>query len=173
MQKMMTTYSYKKYNIKGLDFFNFATCNTRFWLQHKNIYGNFSENEHVQVGKVLDSYSFLRNKKELIIDGICQIDFISKNNVLEIHEIKKGKSISEPQILQVQYYMKILSEITEQEVVGFIHLVQVRKKIKVEQNSEKVDAKILEMNRILDGACPKPVKIPVCKGCSYQELCWS
>lgn len=173
MLKMMTTSFYDKYKIRGLDFFNFATCKTRFWLQHKNIAGNFSENEHVQTGKILDSYSFQRNKRELIIDGVCQIDFISQHDKLEIHEIKKGKEISEPQILQVQYYMKILKELTEQEVLAYIHLVQVKKKIQVEYNEDILDRAIEEMLYLLDKKCPEPKRIPVCKGCSYAEMCWA
>jgi len=170
---MMTTSFYDKYKIKGDDFYNYGTCKTRFWLQHKNISGNFEDNEHVQIGKVLDKYSFMRNKKELIIDGLCQIDFITKNNVLEIHEIKKGKSVSEPQILQVQYYMKILKELTEENVKGYIHLIQIKKKIEVEYDEEKIDKVILDMKNIIDNECPKPVRIPICKGCSYAEVCWS
>ena len=170
---MMRTSFYEKYRIKGSDFFNYATCQTRFWLQHKNILGNFEENEHVKIGKVLDSHSFLRNKKELIIDGLCQIDFISLKQNLEIHEIKKGKSISEPQILQVQYYMKILKELTEEEVIGYIHLIQIKKKIRIEYDEVKINNTLSVMKTVLDNPCPKPVKIPICKGCSYAELCWS
>ena len=170
---MMRTSFYDKYRIKGFDFFNYGTCQTRFWLQHKNIFGNFEENEHVKIGKVLDSHSFLRNKRELIIDGLCQIDFISLKQNLEIHEIKKGKSISEPQILQVQYYMKILKELTEEVVIGYIHLIQIKKKVKIEYDEAKINNTLTVMKTILDNPCPKPVKIPICKGCSYAELCWS
>lgn len=169
----MITSSYDKYSIKGGDFFNYGTCKTRFWLQHKNIYGNFEDNEHVQIGKVLDKYSFMRNKKELIIDGVCQIDFISKNKTLEIHEIKKGKDISQPQIYQVQYYIKILKEITEEPVRGYIHLVQVRKKVEVNYDEDAIDKIIADMKNIIDSECPKPARIPICKGCSYAEMCWS
>ena len=173
MLKMMTTSFYDKYKIKGFDFFNFATCKTRFWLQHKNIAGNFSDNEHVQIGKILDSYSFQRNKRELIIDGLCQIDFISQHDKLEIHEIKKGKEISGPQILQVQYYMKILKELTEVDVLAYVHLVQVKKKIQVEYDEDNVNKSLEEMINLLDQKCPEPKRIPICKGCSYAEMCWS
>ncbi len=170
---MMITSFYDKYKMKGFDFFNFATCPTRFWLQHKNIEGNFDENEHVKIGKFIDNNSFLRNKKELIIDGLCQIDFISNKNGLEIHEIKKGNKISEPQILQVQYYMKILKEITCENVNAYIHLVQARKKIKIVYDEEKINNALNRMDKLIDGECPKPKRIPICKGCSYAELCWS
>lgn len=170
---MTITYSYDNYRIKGEDFFNYYTCKTRFWLQHKNISGDFSNNEHIKIGKFLDSYSFLKNKKELIIDGVCQLDFIKKTDKLEIHEIKKGKNISEPQIMQVEYYIKILKELTDMEVVGYIHLVQIRKKFQIEYDENKINITLQEMTKILDGNCPKPLKIPVCKGCSYMEICWS
>ena len=170
---MMITSFYDKYRMRGFDFFNYVTCPTRFWLQHKNIAGNFDENENVKIGKIIDSSSFLRNKKELIIDGLCQIDFISNKDGLEIHEIKKGNKISEPQVLQVQYYMKILKEITNENVSAYIHLVQIRKKVKISYDEEKINKTLSQMIRLIDDECPKPKRIPVCKGCSYAELCWS
>ena len=75
--------------------------------------------------------------------------------------------------MQVQYYMKILKELTEQDVLAYIHLVQVKKKVQVKYNENVLNRAIEEMINLLDEKCPEPKRIPVCKGCSYAEMCWA
>lgn len=159
---------------RGSDIFNYYSCKTRFWLARKNISGDYSNSDHIQIGKLLDSETFKRNKKSVIIDGQCQIDFVQQGDSLEVHEIKKGRYASKPQIMQVKYYMHILNALTGEKIRGFIHLPQVRKKIAVDPDDDgELSYALNDMENISNGPCPKPEAIPIFKGCSFREICWS
>ena len=158
--------------IKGEYLFHYYSCHTRLWLYHRNVSGNAS-NEHMKIGDFIDGKSFQRDRKRLIIDNVCAIDFIREKDSFEVHEIKKGKSRNEAQEMQVLFYMYVLKRILNGEIKGFIHYPQVRKVREVYPDYNKVTSAIDKIKSIINGECPRPVRIPICHGCSYAEVCWS
>ena len=57
-----------------------------------------SENENVQLGKLLDEKSYERDEKHINIDNVINIDFIREHQ--ELHEIKKSKAIAHLRIVK-------------------------------------------------------------------------
>lgn len=158
--------------IKGEYLFNFFSCSTRLWLSSRNIIG-FVENKHMQIGKHIDETSFKREVQSISIDGMISLDFVRKGDALEIHEVKKGKSFSEPQEMQVMYYMYVMNAILGYVPKSYLHLVQARKTKEIHLDSKKVEDSIRSIRAVLSEECPKPQRKPICRGCSYSIVCWS
>lgn len=76
--------------ITGNHFFDYASCITRLWIADRGLFAG-TENEHINIGKFIDETSKPRLRKSLIIQGLCSIDYIEENDIVEVHEIKKGK----------------------------------------------------------------------------------
>jgi CRISPR-associated exonuclease Cas4 len=158
--------------IKGEYFFHYYSCPTRLWLYHRNVSGN-TLNEHMRIGDFIDHKSFPRESRKLIIENICAIDFIKEGSTFEIHEVKKGKGKNEAQEMQVLFYMYVMKRVMGGDIRGFIHYPQARKVKEVRPEYDKIETSIDRIRSIIQGECPKPVRIPICRGCSYAEVCWS
>ncbi|MEM3448397.1 MAG: CRISPR-associated protein Cas4 [Nitrososphaerota archaeon] len=158
--------------IKGEYFYHFYSCHTRLWLYHRNVSGSIS-NEHVMIGKYVDEESFEREGGKLVIDGVCSVDFIKEKNRIEVHEIKKGNGNDVAQEMQVEYYMYVLKRLFRKDVAGFLHYPLKKKVKEVILDDKKVIDSISEIKLIISSTCPPPVRKPICRGCSYAEVCWS
>ena len=64
--------------------------------------------ELVELGKILDETSYIREKKSILIDNTINIDFIKNNTV--IHEVKKTRAIEEAGEWQIKYYIYYLEQ---------------------------------------------------------------
>lgn len=170
---MLTTLFSDNYEgIAGYHFFHYGSCPTRLWLFHRNVEVGL-DNDHIRIGKHLDEITHIRNKKRLVIPGLCSIDYLEKGDSLEIHEIKKGDKISDAHKYQVLYYLEVVSDITGMKIKGFIHYPTVKKVVEVERNTELIEKTYHEIYSLISGPCPSPERIPICRGCSYAEMCWA
>ena len=167
-----TSFSERAERIGGEHFYNYASCPTRLWLFHKNIVAE-PKNEHIQIGKHLDEISHQRNKKTLTIPGLCSIDFITNREGMEVHEIKKGEGATLAHKYQVLYYLEVVKELTGQDVKGYIHYPETRQVIELNREPDAVHRIFDDILNILSAECPKPSRIPICNGCSYEEMCWA
>lgn len=158
--------------IKGEYFYHLHSCHTRLWLYHRNVSGN-PLNEHVLIGKYVDETTFSRESKKIVIEGVCAIDFIKEGEHLEVHEVKKGRGDDIGQEMQVQFYMFVLRRIFIKEVRGFLHYPLKRKIKVVTLDEKKVLQSLSEIREIISSSCPVPGRKPICRGCSYAEVCWS
>ena len=93
--------------ITGVMIYYYFVCKRKLWYFCHEIRME-SNNEDVQLGKILDETSYGRNDKHIKINDEINIDFISEHK--EIHEIKKSKSIEQAGIWQVKYYLCYLKE---------------------------------------------------------------
>lgn len=161
------------FRVSGESFFDYFSCKTRLWFESRNIDGDFDKNEHIKLGKFIDESTFDREKQKLVIPGLCSIDFIrNEESILEVHEVKKGKKFSKPQIMQTMYYVYIVRKIFDEECKGFLHLPEVRKKMEVILDLDIVEETIQKIRIVINGECPKPEKKSICHGCSYRTICW-
>ena len=158
--------------VTGNHFFDFASCTTRLWLSNKRIDVGL-DNTHLQIGKYIDDKTKPRLRKRLTIQGLCSIDYIDDKGLIEVHEIKKGKTPSKPHYLQLLFYLQVICEITEKEPLGYLHLPQTRKVIKVARDENQIYEVYSKIVEVLSGECPKPVKKPICTGCRFMEMCWA
>ena len=91
-------------------------------------------NENVELGKLLDTSSYDRDNKHIMINGVINIDFLRGNHVL--HEIKKSKSIEEASIMQVKYYLYYLHQREVTDISAKIDYPLLKQSITVELNDE-------------------------------------
>lgn len=167
------TYFFDEFEgLTGSHFYHYGSCRTRLWLFHNNIEVG-KDNDHVKIGKHLDSTTHLRNRKSLIIQGLCQIDYVENEGNLEVHEIKKGREVSEAIEFQVLYYMHIIAKLTGRVPYGFVHFPEVNKVVQIDFDEQKLTFAKENVKEIITGGCPKPQRIPICKGCAYAEMCWT
>ena len=172
MHLWMTSFSERAEKIGGEDFYNYASCPTRLWLFHRNIVADM-KNEHIRIGKHIDEVSHRRNKRKLTIPGLCSIDFVTMGEKFEVHEIKKGKEIKLAHRYQVLYYLEVIHELTGRDVRGYIHYPETRRVVELDRDPDTVHIAFNDILEILKGQCPKPSRIPICNGCSYEEMCWA
>ncbi len=158
--------------ITGNHFFDYASCITRLWIADRGLFAG-TENEHINIGKFIDETSKPRLRKSLIIQGLCSIDYIEENDIVEVHEIKKGKNPSFPHILQLLFYLEIIYEFTGVEPIGILHLPQSKNVKRISRDREKIVATYYDILKIVNGECPEPKMKPICSGCRFSEMCWA
>lgn len=74
--------------ITGVMIYYYFVCKRKLWyFCHDIQMENVSQNENVQLGKLLDETSYGRNQKHINIDDTINIDFIK--DFQEIHEVKR------------------------------------------------------------------------------------
>jgi len=128
----------------------------------------------VYMGKLIGEETYSREKKEVLVDGIIQIDFVGRDRV--IHEVKKSNKVEQAHEYQLLYYLYHLKQKGIEDVRGELNYPKLKQKKCVELNPEK-EAALLEifqkMNSIIKQAKPPSrLNVSFCKKCSYYELCW-
>lgn len=133
------------------------------------------ESDLVSLGKLLHSKSY-KDEKEYTIDNLISVDFIKKQDYLEIHEVKKSNKMNkahEYQLLYYLYYLKNKKGI--ENIKGIINYPKIRKKVNIDLNSSKeneLKAIIEDIGNIIKSAAPKPERTKICRKCAYFEFCW-
>jgi len=150
----------------------YFVCKRKLWLFTKDIRFE-SENEYVQLGKLIDESAYKRNKKQIEI-GKIKIDFIDNKGV--IHEIKKSNKIEKAHIYQLKYYILTLKSMGVKNITGEIDYPKLKKRetILLEPGDEKEFENIfLNIKEILDKPKPPVInKKTICKKCAYYEFCF-
>ncbi|QQK08748.1 CRISPR-associated protein Cas4 [Miniphocaeibacter halophilus] len=160
--------------ITGIMVYYYFVCKRKLWYFSKDITMEHNS-ELVEIGKILDEYSYNRKKKSILVDDIINIDFIEDWKI--IHEIKKSKSIEEASIWQVKYYIYMLNKLgveIEKAIIDY-PLIKEREVIDLKEKD------IVEMEKVLDEIkniinsknIPKDmVRKSICNKCAYYELCY-
>lgn len=161
--------------ITGVMIYYYFVCKRKLWyFCHDLQMENVSQNENVQLGKLLDKTSYRRNQKHINIDDTINIDFIK--DFKEIHEVKKSKSIEEAGIWQVKYYLYYLKKKGVDISKAQIDYPLLKKNIEVSLSEE--DEK--QMKNIIDHIIQiRKQVIPelddskkICKKCAYYDICF-
>lgn len=163
-------------DISGEQINYYFICKTKLWLFSHKI-----EMEHssdlVLFGKYLDENTYKKEKKDFIIDNKIQIDFIKKEKLIELHEIKKSQTMENAHKFQLLYYIYYLKKNKGIEnIVGYINYPTHRKKIKVELNNEnekQLEDVLNDISSIVNSNIPIPKKSRICRNCAYFEFCFA
>ena len=160
--------------ITGVMFYYYFVCKRKLWYFSKNIQMEQND-ENVEIGKLIDENSYNRENKNILIDGIINIDFIENKKV--IHEVKKSRTFQESSHWQLKYYIYYLNKKGMKNITGIIDypLLKKREKLELSQKDiEKIEEIIKEINKIITKKkIPKKINnICLCKKCSYYELCF-
>jgi CRISPR-associated exonuclease Cas4 len=159
--------------ITGVYIQYFFVCHRKLWFFANHIKME-EKSDLVTMGKLIDEYSYKREKKHICIDDTINIDFIGREGT--IHEVKKSKSIDKADIYQVKYYIYYLRQRGVENISGIINYPKIREKVKVEltnKDVKEIESVMGKIKRILKTETPPPaVKTKVCKKCAYFELCY-
>lgn len=166
--------SEKHLRIIGTQINYYFICKTKLWLFSHHIQME-QESELVSLGKLLHSKSY-KNEKEYTIDNLISVDFIKKQDYLELHEVKKSSKMEKAHEYQLLYYMYCLKNRKGIEnIKGIINYPKMRKKVMVELDESKeneLNAVIEDIGNIINNNAPKPEKMRICRKCAYYEFCW-
>ncbi len=158
-------------HITGVKVAYYYICHTKLWLFSHNITME-KESELVDLGRLIHEKSY-REHRELQIGDIA-IDFVRKGDKIEVHEIKKSRSMEKAHIMQVLYYLYYLKK-RGIESIGIIDYPKARKRKKVELNEEnekEIEKTLKEIGKIVKGNMPPPMRKKICKKCAYYEFCF-
>lgn len=158
--------------ISGMQVYYYFVCHKKLWYFSNEI-SMESENENVELGKILDETSYKSKNKHIMIDEAINIDFITEQNL--IHEVKKSKNIEEASIWQVKYYLYYLKNKGVENLRGRIDYPLLKQSL----NIELTDADEAEFRRILpDIEAIISTELPpnceikkICKSCAYYYFC--
>ena len=159
--------------IRGIEINYFYICKTKLWYFVKGITME-QDSDFVDLGKFLHEKSYFGEEKEVQI-GSIKIDFIKKRNIIEIHEVKKGKAMEKAHIMQVLYYIYYLNklEIKAKAILHYPKLKEIKEIELKENDKEEILSAIKEIERIKSlKNPPTPVYQKICKNCAYYELCF-
>ena len=125
--------------------------------------------ELVELGKILDETSYIREKKSILIDNTINIDFIKNNTV--IHEVKKTRAIEEAGEWQIKYYIYYLEQkgVKNIEAVVDYPLLKQKREIFLTEEDRKILKNILEQLKktMTDERPQKTINNKICKKCAY------
>ena len=162
-------------SINGTQINYYFICKTKLWLFSHNMQME-QESDNVSLGKQLHENSY-KNEKEFLIDNLINVDFIKNKNPIEIHEVKKTKSMEKSHEFQLLYYMHYLKK--EKDIpntIGYLNYPNIREKIKVELTDEKesqIEEVLDDIHNIINSDIPKPKKSRICRKCAYFEFCFA
>ena len=128
-------------NVTGMMFAYSYLCLRKLWFFSHDI-GLEIESEDVKIGKIIDEYSYKREKKNIVIDSVC-IDFLEDGIV---YEIKKSDAEKDMQLKQLKYYLYILNKKGVKNPIGILKIP----KIKYQEEVYLTNEDITEINRQLN-----------------------
>ncbi len=165
-------------NIIPPSIFNaYHVCKRQAWLMSHSIIGD-QDNTFIQIGKLIDETSYKREKKRIYIPDIsAQIDMIvKKDGKYCIVEIKKSSKKIDSAIMQLKYYLFLLSE-KSINVKGILKIPSEKRNIDIslsEEDNLYIKECIVEIRKTIELEFPpEPKKIKVCPKCNHFEFCWS
>ena len=126
------------------------------------------------MGKILDETTYTKEKKQILIDGTINIDFIKNGAVL--HEVKKTRKIEEASIWQLKYYIYYLETKGIKNIKAKIDfpLLRETKEVILEEGDRKIIENVIKNIKdiIKMDKPPQKLNTKICNKCSYFDLCY-
>ncbi|ASJ11339.1 CRISPR-associated protein Cas4 [Thermococcus sp. P6] len=169
---MEVAYPEEDLRIRGIEINYLFVCPTKLWYFSRGITME-QESEYVDLGRFLHERSYFNEEKDVNI-GFINIDFIKRGDIVEVHEVKKGRSMEKAHEMQALYYLYYLRKFGIN-AKAFLNYPKLRetKELSLEGREAEVEEAIREVERIKSlPEPPAPVKRRACKKCAYYELCW-
>lgn len=160
-------------SVSGMQIYYYFVCRKKLWYFSNEI-NMESDNENVQLGKILDETSYKNRKKHIMIDNTINIDYIAEHNVL--HEVKKSRKIEEAGIWQIKYYLYYLKCRGVSNLTGRVDYPLLKQSVTVELSEEeekKLREVIVDIEKITSSDLPPKCGLKrYCKSCAYYDFCW-
>jgi len=169
----------KALRIGGTEVHYYVLCPRKLWwfshgMEQEHVTGGVGA-ENVALGQLVHSESYQdKCRKDVLIDGLLRLDFTDAGAV---HEVKKSQGGQHATLFQLLYYLYYLKHEKGIETMGVIDYPKQRRREEVTLTPD-LEA---EVERVIEGVRatrerptppPVPSPMPVCKKCSYQDLCW-
>lgn len=152
-------------------------CHRELWLHAHEIRMEHTS-DIVTEGKLIGETAYGRRSNkytQVQLDGI-KIDFYDPQARV-VHETKRGRAMESAHRAQVQYYLYKLRQQGVNDASGLIEYPDLRRTETVAaltntdiaqiERWEKVTAEIIAREQ-----CPDVIHKPLCKNCSYHDLCY-
>ncbi len=159
-------------DITGVMISYYFVCHTKLWLFAHNITLE-REFDAVRQGKEIHENSYRREKKEIELPGM-KLDFVRKGDVMEIHEVKKSKKMTQADRYQLLYYLYRLRGMGI-EATGVLNYPLLKDTLEIipEGGDFTEIAEIEEdIRRIIAGPYIEPRYRKICRKCAYFEFCF-
>ena len=162
--------------ITGTHIAYFHTCLRKLWFFAHGIQMEHTS-DLVAEGKLIADTTYLdraRKYTELAIEGI-KIDFYDAHNKV-VHEVKKSDKVEQAHLAQVKYYLYILAKkgIAEPEAIIEYPKLKQRELVSwdddIMETAQHWEKEVAEI--VANDNCPPLEQKPICKSCSYYELCY-
>ncbi|MEM3806817.1 MAG: CRISPR-associated protein Cas4 [Thermoproteota archaeon] len=158
--------------ITGIKINYLFVCERKLWLFDRGI-GMEETSEKVFLGKLLDEFSYPKEKKKkILIDNLICIDILNEE---EIREVKYSDKLEEPNKMQILYYLYYLKKLGIRKK-GILNYPKQKKREIVELTPEKeklIEDAIKKIEEVVGRETPPPVeKKRYCKKCAYYEFCF-
>jgi CRISPR-associated exonuclease Cas4 len=134
------------------------------------------EDDFLEIGRLIHENTYLRERKEILLNHI-KIDLIKKgeDNFI-IAEIKKSSRFLLPSRMQLLFYLYKLKNMGIN-LKGELLVPKERKREKIEltlEGEEEIKNTIKEIREIIrKDKPPQASKIKFCQKCAYNEFCWT
>lgn len=151
----------------------YSVCLRKLWYFTHDLCME-QNNDAVEIGKLIDETTYVRNRKHIEIDDLINIDFIQGDR--QLHEIKKSRKMEAADVLQVKYYLYYLKKMGVDGFTAKIDYPLLKRTLDValeEKDELEMERIIKEIENVVAASVPPPLeKKRYCKSCSYCELCW-
>jgi CRISPR-associated exonuclease Cas4 len=157
----------------------YVLCPRKLWwfshgIEQEHVFGSAGA-ENVALGQMVHDESYPgKAHKEVMIDDLIRIDFLEGG---EVHEVKKSRGAYRATLYQLLYYLYYLKHQKGIETTGVIDFPKQKRRETVALTPERereIAAILVEISAIKGQPNPPGVAapMPICKKCSYQDLCW-
>lgn len=157
----------------GLLYQHITLCPTRTWLHFHHV-DCAHLNRHMQKGTILHQSTY-RGQLDRVWGLGIRPDAVDFSRHL-VNEVKNSRSFGAASILQLGFYLAVLTVATQTLWEGRLRYPSLRKVTPVVLTrglQEDVAAATHQIHKIVSLPTP-PVKVlkPLCTACSYRLLCW-
>ena len=159
--------------ITGVKIDYYHICHTKLWLFSHNITLE-TGHENVEIGKQLHEDRYKRDGKDVTIDNTISIDFVRRGSKVELHEVKKTKKMEDAHRAQLLFYIYYLKQrgVPAEGVINY-PLIRETVQVTLTPDDEAVLQKeIKEIEKIVQGRMPHPLRKRICAKCAYIEFCF-
>lgn len=159
--------------INGTQIEYYFFCKRQLWLFSHQL-NREHESDFVKMGRIIHEDSYEREKKEIRIGENLVLDFADVQTRV-IHEVKKSNKMEKAHEWQLKYYLYCLREWGIEDFSGELNYPKLRKTVQVDlsdEDIERLDEVLEDIEKIISGTAPPPVKIKPCLKCAYYEYCF-
>lgn len=157
--------------VSGTIFEYYHICTRKTWYCANGI-SMESENENVQLGKLIDENSYSREKKHILINDCASIDFFKDSRVFEI---KKSRSELDAAVSQVKYYLYVLKR-NGVDTDGELRVPKENYSERIvlsHEDIKQIETELADIHALLSQkTAPAAEKTKICGKCAYYELCF-